>query len=149
MFTAGVRAHYDASQLAVPSMVARRRGLIVNISFWAAQKHIANVACGVSKAATDKMTADMDVELQPHGVTAVSLYTGLGRTEKIMEAAAVLDLSSSESPEFVGRAVAALAGDPEVLRYTGTVQVAARLAEEHGFTDIDGKAPQPSTNADV
>src|SRR5882724_561390 len=49
MFGAGVRAHYRASQLAAPSMIARGRGLIVNISFWAAQKHIGNVAYGVSK----------------------------------------------------------------------------------------------------
>jgi dehydrogenase/reductase SDR family member 1 len=63
MFSAGVRAHYLASQLAAPAMIVNRRGLIVNISFWAAQKHIANVAYGVSKAATDKMTADMAVEL--------------------------------------------------------------------------------------
>ena len=59
MFGAGVRAHYQASQLAAPSMVARRRGVIVNISHWAAQKHLGNVAYGVSKAATDKMTAHM------------------------------------------------------------------------------------------
>ena len=56
MFSAGVRAHYQASQLAARFMVASRHGLIVNISFWAAQKHIGNVAYGVSKAATDKMT---------------------------------------------------------------------------------------------
>jgi dehydrogenase/reductase SDR family member 1 len=149
MFSAGVRAHYHASQLAARSMVARRRGLIVNISFWAAQKHIANVAYGVSKAATDKMTADMAIELRPYGVTAVSLYPGLVRTEKVMEAAAWLDLTNSESPEFVGRAVAALAGDPDVMRHTGTVLVAAALAMEYGFTDIDGKAPRPLTLADV
>src|SRR5882724_7894025 len=57
MFSAGVRAHYRASQLAAPSMIAKGRGLIVNISFWAAQKHIGNVAYGVAKAATDKMSA--------------------------------------------------------------------------------------------
>ena len=74
MFGAGVRAHYHASQLAARTMVARQRGLIVNISTWASQKHIANDRYGVSKAATDKMTADMAVELRPHGVTAVSLY---------------------------------------------------------------------------
>ena len=149
MFGAGVRAHYHASQLAARTMVANRRGLIVNISFWAAQKHIANVAYGVSKAATDKMTADMAIELRPYGVTAVSLYPGLVRTEKVMEAAAWLDLTNSESPEFIGRAVAALAGDPDVMRHTGTVLVAARLAAEYGFTDIDGKAPRPLTLADV
>ena len=149
MFAAGVRAHYQASQLAAKSMVANRSGLIVNISFWAAQKHIGNVAYGVSKAATDKMTSDMAVELKPHGVVAVSLYPGLVRTEKVMEAAAWLDLTNSESPEFIGRAVAALASDPGVMRHTGNVLVAAALAAEYGFTDIDGKAPRPLTLADV
>jgi NAD(P)-dependent dehydrogenase (short-subunit alcohol dehydrogenase family) len=149
MFSAGVRAHYHASQLAARSMVTRRAGLIVNISFWAAQKHIANVAYGVSKTATDKMIADMAVELRAHGVTAVSIYPGLVRTEKVMEAAAWLDLTNSESPEFVGRAVAALAGDPDVMRHTGSVLVAASLAVEYGFTDIDGKTPRPLTLADV
>src|SRR5262245_42832315 len=149
MFNAGVRAHYHASQLAASVMVVQRRGLIVNISFWAAQKHIGNVAYGVSKAATDKMTADMAAELRPYGVTVVSLYPGLVRTEKVMEAAAWLDLSNSESPEFIGRAVAALAGDSDRIRHTGKVLVAAGLAAEYGFTDIDGKTPRPLTLADV
>jgi NAD(P)-dependent dehydrogenase (short-subunit alcohol dehydrogenase family) len=143
MFNAGARAHYQASQLAAPAMIARRRGLIVNISFWAAKKHIGNVAYGVSKAATDKMTEDMAAELKPHGVTVVSLYPGLVRTEKIMEAAKFLDLSNSESPEFIGRAIAALASDPDVFRHTGKVLVAATLGKEYGFTDIDGKSPHP------
>ena len=149
MFGAGVRAHYYASQLAARSMVANRRGLIVNVSFWAAQKYIGNVAYGVSKAATDKMTADMATELRPHGVAVVSLYPGLVRTEKVMEAAAWLDLSNSESPEFVGRAVAALAADSDVIRHTGAVRVAAALAIEYGFSDTDGKSPRPLTLADV
>jgi dehydrogenase/reductase SDR family member 1 len=67
----------------------------------------------------------------------------------VMEAAPFLDLSNSESPEFVGRAVAALAADPDVLRQTGKVLVAAAVAREYGFTDIDGKAPRPLTLADV
>jgi dehydrogenase/reductase SDR family protein 1 len=149
MFGAGVRAHYRASQLAAPSMIARRRGLIVNISFWAAQKHVGNVAYGVSKAATDKLSADMAAELKPHGVAVVSLYPGLVRTEKVMESAQWLDLTNSESPEFIGRAVAALAKDPDVLRHTGRVLVAASLGIEYGFTDVDGKSPRPLTLADV
>lgn len=149
MFSAGVRAHYQASQLVAPDMVARHRGLIVNISFWAARKHIGNVAYGASKAATDKMTADMATELKPHGVTVISLYPGLVRTEKIMEAAEYLDLTNSESPEFIGRAIAALAADPEVLRHTGKVLVAAALAKDYGFTDTDGKSPRPLTLDDV
>jgi len=149
MFAAGVRAHYRASSLAAPSMIAQGRGLIVNISTWAAQKQIGNVAYGVSKAATDKMTADMANELKPHGVAVVSLYPGLVRTERVMEAAQWLDLTNSESPEFTGRAVVALTNDPDVLRHTGKVLVAAALAQEYGFTDIDGKLPRPLTLADV
>jgi NAD(P)-dependent dehydrogenase (short-subunit alcohol dehydrogenase family) len=130
-------------------MVERREGLIVNVSFWAARKHVGNVAYGVSKAATDKMTSDMAEELRALGVAAVSLYPGLVRTEKVLEAAAYLDLSNSESPQFVGRAVAALAADPGVLSKSGRALVAAALAEEYGFADVDGRRPQPLTLEDV
>jgi hypothetical protein len=58
-----------------------------------------------------------------------------------MQAAEFFDLSNSESPEFVGRAVVALAGDPEVRRRSGRCVVAAELAEEYGFTDLDGSRP--------
>src|SRR5207249_7534444 len=133
---------FVASQHAAQRMVQARRGLIVHISAWAAQKHIANTLYGVAKAATDKMAADMAHELKPHGVTVVSLYPGLVRTELVL-AAGVFDLSNSESPEFIGRAVAALAGDPDVSRRTGAVLVAAALAGEYGFTDIDGRQPRP------
>src|SRR6185312_16485635 len=114
-----------------------------------AQKHVGNVAYGVSKAATDKLTADMAAELRPHGVAVVSLYPGLVRTEKVMEAAAYLDMSNSESPDFIGRAVAALAADAGALRHSGKVLVAAAVAKEYGFTDVDGKTPRPLTIADV
>jgi len=149
MFAAGVRAHYVSSIHAAREMVKQQSGLIVHISFWAAQKHIGNVAYGVSKAATDKLTADLAHELREHSVAVVSLYPGLVRTEKVMEAAAFLDLSNSESPQFIGRAVAALACDPEVMRKSGQVLVAAALAQEYGFTDIDGKQPRPLTLEDV
>ena len=91
----------------------------------------------------------MATELRPHDVSVVSLYPGLVRTEKVMEAAQWLDLSNSESPEFIGRAVAALAADPGVMRHSGRVVVAAALAREYGFTDVDGKTPRPLMIADV
>jgi NAD(P)-dependent dehydrogenase (short-subunit alcohol dehydrogenase family) len=149
MFQAGVRAHYVASQFAARAMVTRRSGLIVNISFWAAQKYIGNVAYGASKAATDKLTTDISRELREHNVTVVSLYPGLVRTEKVMQAAEWLNLSNSESPQFIGRAVVALASDPELMERTGKVLVAAGLAQEYGFTDIDGKTPKPLTLNEV
>ena len=145
MFAAGVRAHYVSSIYAARAMAAQRSGLMVNISFWAAQKHMGNVAYGVAKAATDKMTSDMAHELREHNVAVVSLYPGLVRTEKVMESAAYFDLSNSESPQFIGRAVAALAADAEIMKKSGQVLVAAALAREYGFTDVDGKQPRPLT----
>lgn len=149
MFEAGVRAHFVASVHAARMMVTARRGLIVNISFWAAEKRTGNVLYGMSKAATDKLTRDAAEELRPAGVTVVSLYPGLVRTEAVMAAAEFLDLNNSESPQFVGRAVAALAGDPNRLERTGKILVAATLAREYGFVDIDGKQPRPLTLRDL
>jgi dehydrogenase/reductase SDR family member 1 len=148
MLTAGVRAAFVASQHAARRMVPAGRGLMVHISSWAAQKYGGNVVYGLAKAATDRMASDMAHQLQPHGVAVVSLYPGLVRTEAVL-GAGVFDLSNSESPEFVGRAVAALAGDAEVLRRTGQVLVAAALAREYGFTDIDGQQPRPLRLADL
>ena len=144
MFAGGVRAAYVASRLAARTMVARRSGLIANISFWAAQKYMGNTAYGVAKAGVDKMTADMAHELSVHQVAVVSLYPGLVRTESVLRAG-VFDLSNSESPQFAGRAVAALGADPEIMQKSGRVFVVAALALEYGFTDIDGKLPRPLT----
>ena len=149
MFASGVRAHFVASRLAAQQMVEQGSGLIVNISYWAAQKHVANVPYGVSKAATDKMTRDMAEELKPFGVAVVSLYPGLVRTEKVMEAAGYLDLSNSESPQFSGRAIAALVTDPSILSQTGSVIVAADCAARYGFTDVDGRRPRALMIDDV
>jgi dehydrogenase/reductase SDR family protein 1 len=145
MFQAGVRAHYIASVLAAPLMIAQRSGLMVNISFFAAQRNDMGTAYGAAKAADDQMVRGMAHELREHLVAAISLYPGLVRTEAVMVAAQYFDLSNSESPQFIGRAVAALAADPKVMEKSGQVLVAAQLALEYGFTDIDGKQPRPLT----
>ncbi|MEU4607702.1 SDR family NAD(P)-dependent oxidoreductase [Kribbella sp. NPDC023972] len=134
MFQAGVRAHYVTSVAAAPTMVAQGSGLIVNVSSDAAGKDDAGVSYGVAKAATDRMVACMGHELREHGVAAVSLYPGLVRTESVLRAG-VFDLSDSESPQFIGRAVAALAADPDVMRFTGHVVRSAELGRQYGFTD--------------
>jgi NAD(P)-dependent dehydrogenase (short-subunit alcohol dehydrogenase family) len=126
MMNAGVRAAFIASQEAAKQMVLAKRGLIVNLSSWSAQKHIGNVMYGVAKAATDKLTYDCALELREFGVAVVALYPGLVRTESVL-AAGVFDLSNSESPEYLGRAVAALANEPEPLARSGQVVVAAAL----------------------
>jgi dehydrogenase/reductase SDR family protein 1 len=145
MFQAGVRAHYVAGVFAARVMIAQRSGLIVTISFFAAQRDDRGVAYGVAKAASDRMAACMAYELREYTVAVVSLYPGLVRTEAVMKSAEHWDLSNSESPQFIGRAVAALAGDPNIMQKSGKTLVAASLAREYGFTDVDGKSPRPLT----
>jgi len=144
-FQAGVRAHYVASVFAAPMMITQQSGLIVNISFFAAQRDDKGVAYGAAKAADDLMAACMAHELREHNVAVVSLYPGLVRTESVMKAAEYFDLSNSESPQFVGRAVAALAADPSIMQKSGRTLVVAALAQEYGFTDVDGRQPRPLT----
>lgn len=146
MMRIGVRAAFVASQWATRLMLDRSRGLIVNISYWAAKKHVGNALYGMAKAATDKMTSDMAFELGERGVSVVSLYPGLVRTEKVMANAAYLDLSNSESPRFIGRTVAALHANIDAAkRLTGQTCVAAQVARKLGIVDIDGQSPVPLT----
>jgi len=145
MFDAGVRAAYIASAFATRLMIKKKRGLIVNISFWAAQVYLGSTQYGISKAAVDKMTEYMAHELNNYNVAVVSLYPGLVRTESIMKNAKDFDLSNSESPQFIGRVVAALANDPNIMKKSGKVLVAAQEALEYGIQDIDDKQPRPLT----
>jgi NAD(P)-dependent dehydrogenase (short-subunit alcohol dehydrogenase family) len=145
MFDGGVRAAYVASAFATRRMVEQKRGLIVNISYWAAQKYMSNVAYGAAKAAVDKMTADMAREAREFNIAVISLSPGLVRTESVLRAAEYFDMSNSESPQFTGRVIAALAGDPHVMSTTGQVWVGAALAQEYRIQDIDGRQPRPLT----
>lgn len=152
MFAAGVRAHYVASHLAAPLMIEtgqRREGvpLIVIISFTASGKADAGVAYGCAKAASDHMARCMAHELREHGIAALALHPGLVRTEGVMAHGHYFAdqlAANSESPQFIGRAVAALASDPNLMQQSGSVMKAASIGLQYGFTDIDGKQPQPA-----
>lgn len=141
MFNSGVRAHYVSSIFAADSMVRKKQGLIINLSFHSAGRDDQGVAYAASKAATDRMSSSMAYELKQHNVTVVSLYPGIVRTESVMAGAEFLDLSNAETPEFVGRAVLALIGDEKVHEKSGSVLKTAELAREYGFSDVDGKCP--------
>ncbi|THF70900.1 SDR family NAD(P)-dependent oxidoreductase [Deinococcus sp. Arct2-2] len=144
MFAAGVRAQYVTSQRAAPLLI-KSRGLVISISFFAATRHqgTENIPYFLAKGATDRMALALANHLRPHGVTSLSLYPGLVRTEAVLHApAGTFDFSNSESPQFIGRAVAALASDPAVFALTGQVLVAAELGEHYGFTDVDGTRPK-------
>ena len=148
MFNAGVRAAFACSRFAARQMVPQGSGLIVNVSSMAGQMYQGNTIYGTSKCATDRMTKDMALELEPHGVSIVSIYPGLVRTENVL-ATEFFDLSNSESPQFIGRAIAHLFRDPKLAERSGSIVVAAQLADEYGFTDVDGKRPRALTMADA
>ena len=151
MMDAGLRAAFECSVHAARLMIPLARGLIVNIGFWAAQKHLGNTIYGIAKTATDKMTSDTATELKPHGVAVVSLYPGLVRTELVLKAAegGAFDLADSESAEFCGLVIAAVMDAPDLMLRTGRVLVAAQVARELGVRDIDGSSPRPLSLADA
>jgi NAD(P)-dependent dehydrogenase (short-subunit alcohol dehydrogenase family) len=147
MIDVGTRSAYVASAFAARAMVKAHAGLIVNVSSSGAEEYAWQVAYGVGKCALDRMTADTAHELAPHGVSVVSVWPGFVRTERIDVGAAMgllpdsLDLTTSESPRFMGRAVVALATDADVARWSGKAVPARDLADEYGFTDVDGNLP--------
>ena len=152
----GVRSHYVASRAAVPSMIARGAGTVVNVSSSGAVQYAHTVSYGVGKAALDRMAAAMAHELAPHGVTVVSIWPGLVRTELVMmpvrrgagrakitlPGEGTFDLADAESPRFVGRGVVALATDPDRLTRSGKAFPVSVLADVYGFTDVDGRRPR-------
>ena len=145
MINVGTRSAYAASRLAAPIMIEQGSGLILNISSSGASEYAWHVAYGVGKAALDRITQDTAHELKPHGVAVVSLWPGLVLTERNdanREHVKGLDFSGAESLYFTGRAAAALATDPKVLARTGQALISRELADEFGFTDVDGGLPE-------
>ncbi|MCP4035756.1 MAG: SDR family NAD(P)-dependent oxidoreductase [bacterium] len=141
----GCRGHYAASHTVAPIMVEQKSGMIINISSFAGASYVFSVPYGVGKAAVDRMAKDMAVELAPYGVTCVSLWPGVVRTEHLSkshaEGTVPFDIKNGETPQFTGRAVVALASDPKRLEKTGQVHICYELGHEYGFTDIDGRQP--------
>lgn len=152
MFTAGVRAHLAASRLAAPLMLPRRRGLIVSTTARLdVLPYMPNVFYDLAKNAIARLAWAMAQELRPHGIAAVAVAPGFMRTERVVEAfrragmEAALDgpTGPKETPAYLARAVVALAADARVIERSGLVLEAGALAQEYGFTDIDGSQPPP------
>ena len=144
MIDVGTRSAYVASQCAARQMVPAGRGLILNVSSSGAQEYAWHVAYGVGKAALDRITHDTAHELREHGVSVVSLWPGLVRTERtamVADKMSELDVAGAETPRFTGRAAVALATSDRARAYSGQAVVVRDLAERFGFRDIDGKLP--------
>lgn len=143
----GMRSHYVASYYAAPIMVAQREGLIVHTSSAGGRCYMHGPAYGGGKAAVDKFANDMAVDLKPYNVACVSIWMGLLRTERTLQVIEAEPdkygpmLDNSESPEFTGRVIDALARDPQLMEKSGRIVVGAELALQYGVKDIDGKQP--------
>jgi dehydrogenase/reductase SDR family member 1 len=139
----GTKSAYLAAVAAAP-LLMRSGGLLVNISGRGAERYRYNVVYGVGKAALDRMTRDMADDLRPHGVTVVSLWPNVTRTETLdRNPAGALqtfgDLGLLETPRYVGRAVLALATDGAVSERSGRRFWVAELGAHYGFTDENGR----------
>ncbi|MFC1578764.1 SDR family NAD(P)-dependent oxidoreductase [Pseudomonadota bacterium] len=143
----GLRSHYSASWFAAPLLLANGEGLIANTSSFGGRIYMHGPAYGAGKAAVDKMAHDMAVDFRPHRVAVVSLWLGLLATERTLRVfeeepekyAGMRD--ATESPEFTGRVLDALARDPALMDKSGRVWIAAELAQQYGVRDTDGRQP--------
>jgi NAD(P)-dependent dehydrogenase (short-subunit alcohol dehydrogenase family) len=150
----GVYTHLITSYYAAPLMVARKGGLIVEVTDG---NYLGYNECGVyyslSKTSAVLLAYFMAEELRAHNITAVSLTPGWLRSEVMLDGFAVTEdnwldavaenpgFADSETPFYIGRAVVALATDPKVMDKTGHALSAGDLARAYGFTDVDGRQP--------
>ena len=152
MFDHGVRNHVVACRAAAPLLVRQGHGLIVTTTYWDRDRYIkGNLFYDLAKATMNRLAFSVAEELRPHGVTSLAVAPGWMRTELILAGfktdeqrwTEVEALARTESPRYLGRAVAALAADPGVQAKSGRVLLVAELATEYGFTDIDGRVIPP------
>jgi NAD(P)-dependent dehydrogenase (short-subunit alcohol dehydrogenase family) len=152
-----IDTHAITSHFAAPLLIKTPGGLVVEMTDGTDAYNAANYRVSffydVAKAAVNRMAFALAHELAPHGGTAVSLTPGWLRSEAMLDAYRVTEanwrdatkvqphFAISESPAFVGRAIAALAGDPRVARWNGRSLSSGELAKAYGFTDLDGSRP--------
>ena len=139
----GLRAHYVASWHAAKLMFASEGAAMMNISSPGGQSYHFSSSYGAGKAGLDRLTADMAIELEPKGIPAIVIYPGSVATEFIQDAAEErgMDLSQSQTPLLVGRAVAALLASDNLMARTGTIQWVEDVIDEFDLYDENGSRP--------
>ena len=160
MLQRAVNAHIITSRHGLPLMVERDAGLVVEITDGAFLGYRGTVFYDLSKTAAIRLAYAMAVDLRRHHVTALALTPGFLRSEAMLDSFRVTEanwqdavkkdrhFAESETPAYVGRAVAALAADPNVHAKAGRVFTSWRLAKEYGFTDVDGRQPDWDAHID-
>ncbi len=154
-----IDTHLITSHHLLPLLIDQPGGLLVEVTdgttAYNASHYRISVYYDLAKVAVNRLAFSQGHELEPHGATAVAITPGWLRSEMMLEAFGVSeenwrdapgrsappDFALSESPRYVGRAVAALAADPDRARWNQQSVDAGRLAREYGFTDVDGSRP--------
>src|SRR3954471_19954920 len=146
-------SHIITAKHAAPFMIRNRRGLIVEVTESDLLGAGGNPFTQTVKVALKMLALNMAAELKTHGVTALAITPGFLRSESMLQRFGVTEANwrdagkkdrnflESESPLYVGRAVAALASDPQVIEHTGQLLSSWELARRYGFTDYDGRRP--------
>ena len=153
----GVDTHAITSHFALPLLIEQPGGLVVEVNDGTTEYNATNYRVSffydLAKASVNRMAFALGHELAPHGATAVALTPGWLRSEEMLENFGVTEanwqdatkvtphFAISETPSYVGRAVAALAQDPDVARWNGQSLSSGQLAQVYGFTDLDGSQP--------
>jgi NAD(P)-dependent dehydrogenase (short-subunit alcohol dehydrogenase family) len=157
MLHRAVDTHLITSHAALPLLIRNPGGLVVEMTDGTAEYNAnhyrVNTFYDLAKVAVTRLAFAQSHDLAPHGATAVALTPGWMRSEAMLDAFGVTEetwrdaveraphFAISETPRFVGRAVAALVADPHRNRYTGRSLSSGGLAQEYGFTDLDGSRP--------
>ncbi len=157
MLRLAIDTHIVTSHFALPLLIKNEGGLVVEMTDGTAEYNASNYRLSLfydlAKTSVIRMAWAQANELAPHGCTAVALTPGWLRSEMMLDAfgvgesnwrdalAAQPHFVISETPRYVGRAVAHLAADPEVGRFNGRSLSSGGLAKEYGFTDLDGSQP--------
>ncbi|MFC9324273.1 SDR family oxidoreductase [Kitasatospora sp. NPDC057015] len=148
-----VETHVITSRYALPLMVARGSGLVVEVTDGNTARYRGSFFYDLAKSSVIRLAVAQAAELKPHGVAAVALTPGFLRSEAMLDHFGVTEanwrdgvaedphFAHSESPAYLGRAVVALAADPAVMARTGRALATWGLYREYGFTDADGSRP--------
>jgi len=152
-----LKTHLITSYYGTPLMIARKSGLIIEITDGTDYRYRGHLYYSLAKIAPIHMAAAMAQELAPHQVTAVSVTPGFLRSEEMLDYFQVAEenwrdaitgnqphaehFGESETPFFIGRAIAALAADPQMMQKTGLALSSWSLSDDYGFCDVDGRKP--------
>src|SRR5688500_297668 len=157
MLRLAIDTHIITSHFALPLLIRKRGGLVVEMTDGTAEYNAANYRLclfyDLAKTSVIRLAWSQAHELRPHGCTAVALTPGWMRSEQMLDNYGVAEanwrdaiakqphFAITETPRFTGRAVAHLAADPQVGRWSGQSLSSGELAKVYGFTDIDGSRP--------